>query len=123
MEIIVFKIKTIFLLVSVVLTGCASNSVSWDSLEENNAGSNYCSTAFTKPEKIKSCSVEYTVYSKAKRECQKDSNPGYCVLMAEYSWDTFKDMVLNVEPTQEHAKMFPIMCGHKDKAVQPCSKL
>ncbi|WP_445945775.1 hypothetical protein [Shewanella sp.] len=108
---------------SVTLTACTSSGVSWDALEKAQNKTNYCSSTFPDALQAEACEVESIALVKAKTECVKDSNPSYCLLMAKYSWNNFKDVVLKSPPTRAHAKLYPVMCGIKDKAPILCSKI
>ena len=108
---------------SVILTACASSGVSWDALEKAQNKTNYCSSTFHDPLQAEVCEVESVALVKAKTECVKDSSPSYCFLMAKYSWNNFKDVVLKSAPTREHAQLYPVMCGIKDKTPILCSKI
>lgn len=109
--------------VCVTLTACSSSGVSWDNLKKAQNKPNYCSATYTEASQVEACEVESIALIKAKAECKKDSNPGYCLLMAERSWDNFKDIVLTAPPTREQAKLYPVMCGIKDRAPVLCSKI
>ena len=108
---------------SVLLSACASSSVAWDTLEKESNAPSFCDSTFTDKVKIEACKIESIALKKAQSECVKDSNPDYCILMAEYSWNNFKDVVLTSAPTREHANMYPVFCGKKNKEPVLCSKL
>ena len=111
------------LTVVILMAGCSSSGVSWDTLNQNGVSSNYCSATFKKLEKVKVCEAEYAALKRAQTECKKDSQLSYCMLMAEHGWKRFKDMLDISAPTKEHAKMYPILCGFKENNVTACSKL
>lgn len=115
--------KLMVFLAAVIMSGCSSSIVSWDTLNKDGVSSNYCSESFNKLEKVKACEAEYAALKRANVECKRDSQPGYCMIMAEHGWKRFKDMLDISAPTKEHAKMYPILCGFKENNVTACSKL
>ncbi|RUO29738.1 hypothetical protein CWE12_07135 [Aliidiomarina sedimenti] len=108
---------------AVILSGCSSTGVSWKTFKNDDVDAGYCSATFVEPADVNACEVEYVALQRAKTECEKDVNPDYCVLMAENGWDNFKDMVLTVEPTKEHAESYPVMCRSEDDSLKSCSEL
>ena len=117
------KLVTLFLAIFILLTGCASSGISWDTLKKEGSTSGYCRNNYDKQKNISSCEIELAALRNAQYQCKKDSHPSYCVLMAEYNWDNFKAVVLTSAPTIKHAKLFPIMCGHKERKVRPCKEI
>ncbi|MFB9136102.1 hypothetical protein ACFSJQ_21825 [Vibrio olivae] len=106
---------------ALILSGCSS-SVSWSELEKHQSDANYCSSAFVESQQIESCEIEQIAYQRAKDQCQYDSNPEYCEIMARHGWRNFKEIILSVEPTKEHARIYPVICGFKEHDLRPCSQ-
>ena len=106
-------------------SGCASSSPSWRVLGKQGINSNMCSLKLKDKSEIEKCNIKQLAAIREKEECQKDIAPGYCVLMAEYSWNNFVDLVVKGKTTRKHADIYPIMCGWKTKPrqLEQCSKL
>lgn len=122
------KLTPFFIAIVLVVSGCSSTGastprVSWKVFQNEAATADYCASTYTDAVVLKTCEVEFTAWSKARRECQKDTNPDYCELMASNSWKNFKSIVLKQAPTKEHADLYIVMCGHKERDVKPCTEL
>lgn len=114
----------IWLSTMLLLNGCFSQAPSWDILTKKEITENYCNENY-KDKSIEVCQIDYLAAKRAVIECKKDSREAYCILMAKYSWNTFKDVVAKDKINKKHTEIYPIMCGWetKPRKLIPCSKL
>lgn len=105
------------------LAGCASGGMSWSNLKQfGDNGEQYCRDTYQNAGKREECIQNFIVLQRAQEQCQKDSDPGYCLLMAEYGWNNFKDANQG-NVTRSAAENWPIICGWKNKPLKPCSDI
>ena len=64
---------------AISFSGCASSSPSWEVLGKQGVDSNMCSLKLKDQSEIEKCNIKQLAAIRAKEECQKDINPGYCV--------------------------------------------
>jgi len=115
----------VILVGAISFSGCVSSSPSWKVLGKQGVDSNLCSLKLKDKSEIEECNIKQLAAIRAKEECKKDMNPEYCVLMAEYSWNNFVDLVAKGKATKMHAERYPIMCGWRTepRKLEQCSKL
>ncbi|QUJ68993.1 hypothetical protein KDD30_08005 [Photobacterium sp. GJ3] len=114
-----------------MLMACASPKVHWRDISRHlvqqvqpaQSGQTQlalCEQLYQDVAQVGVCQVEMSALIRARKQCTADSNPAYCVRMAEYTWRHYKDHVLMVEPELSHAKAYPVMCGYQEKQIAPC---
>ncbi|GAB6262531.1 hypothetical protein L4174_009185 [Photobacterium sp. CCB-ST2H9] len=109
------------------LCACASSKIHWRDISREAVSTNedqlsLCSQLYQDEQQIQQCKVEMSALLRARQLCHADSNPAYCVRMAEYTWRHYKDHVLTEVPDIRHATSYPVMCGYQEKLVVPCAK-
>ncbi|WP_459782441.1 hypothetical protein, partial [Photobacterium sp. R1] len=80
-----------------------------------------CRALYKDEAQIYQCEIEMSALLRARQQCAQDTDPSYCVLMAEYTWRHYKDHVLEGSPDIKQAGTYPVMCGYKENQITPCS--
>ncbi|KKD00774.1 MULTISPECIES: hypothetical protein [Photobacterium] len=111
-----------------LLTACSSSQVHWRDISSNAVQASaaeeplsLCRELYKDEAQIYQCEVEMSALLRARQQCEKDTDPSYCVLMAEYTWRHYKDHVLEDSPDIKQAGNYPVMCGYKENQITPCS--
>lgn len=112
-------------LTALMLSGCATTKVSWDTLEENIGDDQYCQKAFSDEEDMEKCSIEMAARKRAKKLCAQAKYVEQCEVNAAYSWDSFKFVMSNkfdAKPTMTAAEKYPVMCNYGRGIKKPCEE-
>lgn len=105
------------------LTACSTTKKSyWSELQNSGANSAYCKNNLKNSEDIDKCELDSLALEHARKECNKDSSPEYCLVMAKSGWEDFKLFVgVGGKITKQMAQEYPVMCGHKEKNIKFCT--
>ena len=107
------------MLFAMLMTGCASNKLSWDTLRENIDNPDYCKSSFAESGEIDNCRVEMAARKRAKELCAQEKQSERCEINARYAWEGHK-FHLDDKVGMNAAEIYPVTCGYDEETRRPC---